>query len=88
MYRRGVSDRHPLAQFIYLVMLEPSAYEVQRSNFIRFVQSRKAPSSDALSGLMLLEMSHHAERVTDDMTATMAAGLWELNQTGAHTGRL
>ena len=53
LYRMGLHDRHNLAQFAFLLMLEPKVYELQRGNFIRLVRHAEARDAASLGTILL-----------------------------------
>jgi hypothetical protein len=89
MYRMGLHDRHNLAQFVNVLMLEPGAFEGEREKFLRRVRTLKASGPAALGSMMELELSRYAKRLlTTEATAVNANALWKVNQTDELQGML
>lgn len=80
LWKIGIRDRHHLAQFTFLLMLEPSVYAAQRDNFVRLVRKLKAGDSSDLGSTLLLELSRHAHRVTEGLTEPISERMWQINQ--------
>jgi hypothetical protein len=83
LYRLGLHDRHHLTQYVFTLMLEPGAFEDERTKFLRQVRRIKAPNESALGAEMMLDLSRYVKRLlTKKATAVNSANLWKVNQSG------